>query len=330
MDENDPYECLPPTSTTSTHMLAGAAAGVMEHCVMYPVDCVKTRMQSLVPDPKADYRSIRDAFHKIVKFEGMRNTVRGIQVVVGGAGPAHALYFTCYEKTKKVLANGQRGSHFTHGIAGGVATFAHDAVMTPIDVIKQRMQVYGSPYKSCAHCTMDVYTKEGLRAFYRSYTTQLTMNLPFQIVHFIVYEKMQDILNHNRDYNPLSHVISGGLAGATSAAVTMPLDVCKTLLNTQECCARRQVSYINGMAAAFRTVYEFQGVWGFFRGLQARVIFQMPATAISWGVYETFKYSLSKKQDAEDKYGNVKGLTVQAVTVTSEDPLHIHKPAQSP
>ena len=35
------YESLPESSTMTTHMVAGAAAGVMEHCVMYPVDCVK-------------------------------------------------------------------------------------------------------------------------------------------------------------------------------------------------------------------------------------------------------------------------------------------------
>ena len=39
-DEDDEYESLP-ASTTGTHMMAGAIAGVMEHCVMYPVDSVK-------------------------------------------------------------------------------------------------------------------------------------------------------------------------------------------------------------------------------------------------------------------------------------------------
>lgn len=33
-------------------------------------------------------------------------------------------------------------------------------------------------------------------------------------------------------YNPQSHIISGGLAGALAAAARHPLDVCKTLLNT--------------------------------------------------------------------------------------------------
>lgn len=35
------YEGLPQGAATSTHMLAGAVAGIMEHCVMYPIDCVK-------------------------------------------------------------------------------------------------------------------------------------------------------------------------------------------------------------------------------------------------------------------------------------------------
>ena len=34
------YESLP-TNNLPIHMLAGAAAGIAEHCVVYPVDCVK-------------------------------------------------------------------------------------------------------------------------------------------------------------------------------------------------------------------------------------------------------------------------------------------------
>lgn len=34
------YETLP-TSSVAIHMTAGAIAGIMEHCVMYPLDSVK-------------------------------------------------------------------------------------------------------------------------------------------------------------------------------------------------------------------------------------------------------------------------------------------------
>ena len=57
----------------------------------------------------------------------------------------------------------------------------------------------------------------------------------------------------------------------------MPLDVCKTLLNTQQGEVRA-----SGMLDSFRLVYRYWGISGYFRGLNARIIYQMPATAICW------------------------------------------------
>lgn len=36
----DDYEQLP-TPSTATNMIAGGAAGILEHCVMYPMDSIK-------------------------------------------------------------------------------------------------------------------------------------------------------------------------------------------------------------------------------------------------------------------------------------------------
>ena len=180
------------------------------------------------------------------------------------------------------------------GAAGGLATLLHDAVMNPADVVKQRLQVYNSPYKSIISCAKDVYRREGFKAFYRSYTTQLTMNVPFQAIHFITYEFMQETTNRERRYNPAAHMISGAVAGATASAVTNPLDVCKTLLNTQEVAALNQTkkSQIIGLAEAMRTIHRCCGWKGYFQGLSARIFYSMPSTALAWSVYEFFKYKL--------------------------------------
>ncbi|XP_056889919.1 mitoferrin-1 isoform X5 [Takifugu flavidus] len=190
------------------------------------------------------------------------------------------------------------------GVAGSVATVLHDVVMNPAEVIKQRLQMFGSPYRGLWDCVVRVTRAEGVGAFYRSFSTQLTMNIPFQAVHFITYELMQEQLNPHRRYRPGSHIVSGAAAGAISAAVTTPLDVCKTLLNTQENVALSSLhisGHLSGMANAFRTVYRLGGPAAFFKGVQARVIYQMPSTAIAWSVYEFFKYFLTKqqKQDVE-------------------------------
>ncbi|KAF0305797.1 Mitoferrin-2 [Amphibalanus amphitrite] len=254
------YESLPTTSTT-VQMAGGAVAGVLEHCIVYPLDSVKTRMQSLSPAPAARYRGVSDALWRMVRHEGALRPVRGMSAVVAGAGPAHALYFASYENLRDRLQQARVLPHsLAPGAAGVVATLIHDAIMTPADVVKQRMQMYNSPFRSCVECARSVYRQDGLRAFYRAYGTQLTMNVPFQSIHFVLYEWAQRVTNPQRQYWPAAHMLSGALAGAGAAAITTPLDVCKTLLNTQEASVLGQgTQTVNGLAAAVRIVYSHGG-----------------------------------------------------------------------
>lgn len=294
----DEYEALPPSTSLSTHMAAGAMAGTMEHCIMYPLDSVKTRMQSLVPSPGTQqYRTVLATLSNMVKTEGPLRPVRGMSAVVMGAGPAHALYFGCYEHLKHLFIPmvPPGYSQLVYGGAGCIATLFHDGLMTPADAVKQRMQMCNSQYKTCWDCIRKTYRKEGVGAFYRSYTTQLSMNVPFQSINFMVYEFAQKITNKEGGYNPKAHMVSGALAGGISAAITTPLDVCKTLLNTQESRTLQTLgkSHIKGMMFALKTVYRIGGFKGYFQGLSARVMFQMPSTAICWSTYEFMKFFIS-------------------------------------
>jgi solute carrier family 25 iron transporter 28/37 len=241
-------------------------------------------------------------------------------VVAFGAGPAHALYFSCYEFFKNNFSGALKAGENTkvNFVAGCFATLLHDAVMVPSDTIKQRLQMYNSPYKGVVDCVVKTTRREGVRAFYRSYFTQLSMNIPFQTTHLVTYDLMQTQLNRKREYNPLSHCISGAVAGAIAAAVTTPLDVCKTLINTQECCNPEELckkgtnkfiglnaslSIIgasasvtaSGLRDALFIIYRAEGLKGFFKGIVPRTVFQIPGTAISWSVYEYFKHYLNQK-----------------------------------
>ena len=152
--------------------------------------------------------------------------------------------------------------------------------------------MFNSPYSSSFDCLRTVLRQEGVGVLYRAYFTQLSMNIPHQSVHFMMYEAGQDLLNADRHYRPLTHMTCGAVAGAVAAAVTTPFDVCKTLLNTQEHCALHALPdrQVRGLRHAAATVFRLSGLPGFFKGLTARVIFQMPGTAISWSVYELFNF----------------------------------------
>lgn len=285
----DDYEQLPSTNV-ATNMTAGAIAGVLEHCVMYPLDSVKTRMQSLSPITSG--HSVTQTMSNMMK-EGLWRPIRGMGAVVIGAGPAHAFYFGTYEYTKEQMSKYSRNKHIHYITAATTATLIHDAISNPTEVIKQRLQMYNSPYKSVIHCTKQIYKTEGLRAFYRSYYTQLVMNLPYQAIHFSTYEFFQNLLNKNHEYNPPVHVLAGGAAGAAAAAFTTPLDVIKTLLNTQE----TGIGSTRGMLEAIQQINKLAGPLGYFKGIVPRVLYSMPATAICWSTYEFFKYLINGSKD---------------------------------
>jgi len=308
----DDYEALPSHASISAILVAGMFAGVLEHCTMYPIDTVKTQMQNHGGRGMAMHRNVLAALQSLG-----RRSYRGFWVVPIGAAPAHALYFGVYETLKRRLKEQPRvrwSDDIVTAIAGVGATLGHDAVMNPIEVIKQRMQMIRSPYRNSVECMRQVYKAEGVRAFYRSFPTQITMNIPFQVIHLVSYENCQDVVNPERKYSPMSHVVSGGLAGGLAAGLTTPLDNVKTMLNTQH--HLHLAGYTTGTAlensfSAVRYIHSQSGALGFYRGLQARIMFQMPATAICWSVYEFGKYALSSGSESSIKDVDTVSKTVQ-------------------
>ena len=61
-----------------------------------------------------------------------RNLWRGVNSVVMGAGPAHALHFATYEFCKDQFSDGDN-SLVASGAAGACATLDHDSLLNPFD-----------------------------------------------------------------------------------------------------------------------------------------------------------------------------------------------------
>ena len=155
------------------------------------------------------------------------------------------------------------------------------------------MQVHESQFRSVFTCARTVYHTEGLNAFYISYPTTLTMTVPFTAVQFTVYEQLKAFLNPSGVYSPMAHIVSGGLAGAVAGAVTTPLDVAKTILQTRGTSTDPEIRHCKGLVDAFRIIWARDGAKGFVRGLSPRVLTFMPSNALCWLSYEFFSASPS-------------------------------------
>lgn len=284
-------------------MVAGSVAGCAEHMAMFPVDTIKTRMQALGSCPIKTV-GVRTALRSILQSDGLAGLYRGIAAMGLGAGPSHAVYFSVYEFCKKNFSGGNPNNHLAYAMSGVCATVMSDAVLTPMDMVKQRLQLSGGnggTYRGVWDCVKMVFKEEGFRAFYASYRTTVIMNAPYTAVHFATYEAakkgLMEISPENADDGRLVvHATAGAAAGALAAVITTPLDVVKTQLQCQGVCGCDRFTS-GSMRDVIKTIVKKDGYRGLMRGWAPRMMFHAPAAAICWSTYEATK---SFFQDSND------------------------------
>jgi solute carrier family 25 iron transporter 28/37 len=251
----------------------------------------------------------------IVGTQGARGFMRGCTAIAAGTIPAHIALFSTFELAKsRLLIDGQEDPVAAFA-CGAASQFSHDLFLTPMDVIKQRMQLGCHSSISC--CLSNIARREGFGALFRSMPTTLAMNLPFGGALVATNETIKtrmgldDSAADDRSALPW-YFVSGAISGAVASAFTQPLDVIKTRLQTQDCLSRAEVTApaasssqalrpterflpkYDGFMGALRTILREEGASAFFHGLAPRVLYTMPAAAICWGTYDTIKSMLTR------------------------------------
>lgn len=100
----------------------------------------------------------------------------------------------------------------------------------------------------------------------------------------MAYESLSKVMNPKKEYDPITHCVAGGLAGAFAAGITTPLDVIKTLLQTRGMSQENEIRNVKGLVHAASIIKREYGWSGFMRGWKPRIITTMPSTAICWYV----------------------------------------------
>ncbi|KAK3502407.1 mitochondrial carrier domain-containing protein [Neurospora crassa] len=240
-------------------LIAGSIAAFTVDLLVYPLDTIKTRIQS--QDHQDVYASQKQ--HSAIKgtlgtqppkaalFRGL---YQGIGSVIFATLPAAGVFFYTYESSKSFLSKTLPTSiptPFTHSLASAGAELASCLVLTPAEVIKQNAQVLqrsttsdGKPKSTSLEAlNMLRHSPDGVwRRLFSGYTALVARNLPFTALQFPLFERVRRRIWEVRDRNRgkgseqerslvetgfvtgLSAAVSGSLA----AFVTTPTDVVKT------------------------------------------------------------------------------------------------------
>lgn len=252
-------------------LLSGGLAGIAVDAGLFPLDTLKTRLQS--PDG-------------FVKSGGFRGVYSGLGTAALGSAPTAALFFCTYENTKRLLNS---NSIFTvwqpivHMSSAAFGEVAACIIRVPVEVIKQRRQA--GFHSSSSYILRSILTSEGIAGLYRGYLTTVLREIPFSFIQFPLWEGMKSFWSEKqgRPVSPWQSSVCGALSGGIAAAVTTPLDVAKTRIMLAD---PASVEARGKLTVVLRSIYFAQGITGLFAGIVPRVLWISIGGAIFLGVYD--------------------------------------------
>lgn len=278
--------------------LGGCVSGVASLIAGQPFDTVKVRMQT-----SSSYRSAGDCLRQLLAKEGPQALFKGMSSPVLSASFVNAIVFSSYNETMTLIKKDCEGkpTYAQVFIAGSVAGGAQCSVLCPTELVKCRLQVAqstvgGGPLQ----CIREVYRERGVRGFYAGLGPILLRDLPAFGCYFSLYEIVKDALETQGRSLWLSSCVAGGVAGVVSWAVVYPMDVLKSVVQTQPLTG---VGSQQSMLGTARDLLRSKGPRVFFRGMSVALVRALPVNCIVFPVYEYTVGFLGKVDSAHDTRG---------------------------
>jgi hypothetical protein len=126
-------------------------------------------------------------------------------------------------------------SVLSSAISIGFATMTYWLFRTPTEVIKTQVQT--GQISSCQEAieVAKVSDSNGIFSLWKYYKVMLSLDIPFQIFNFILFGFVIDaVLNAGFETSIFSRLFCGISCGMITAAITCPIDVCKTRIISRD------------------------------------------------------------------------------------------------
>lgn len=265
------------TETFLVPILAGGTAGLVVDITLFPLDTIKTRIQSS---------------QGFLKVGGFRGVYSGIGSAATGSAPAAATFFCTYEITKDLAGTWlpNMSTPHVHMVAASFGELVSNVVRVPFEVVKQRAQTYSN--MSSLQTFKFSLQQEGYKGLYRGYWNTVFREVPFSFIQYPLWEflKMKWSSHQLHPVHAWQSSICGAIAGGIAAALTTPLDVAKTrvmLANKDS-----PTTKVNPFRVLFM-IGSQEGVSSLFLGVVPRVMWISIGGAIFLGIYDETKIILN-------------------------------------
>ncbi|CAM6089014.1 unnamed protein product [Calypogeia fissa] len=186
-------------------LLAGGMAGAIAQTAIYPMDLVKTRLQTHACENGARPPRLLTLSKDILVHEGPRAFYRGLVPSLLGMVPYAGIDLAAYETLKDfshryIGAENDPGPMIQLG-CGTVSGALGATCVYPLQLIRTRLQAQtlNSPdrYTGMTDVFLKTLRREGIKGFYKGLLPNLLKVVPAASITYVVYEKMKKTLSIN-------------------------------------------------------------------------------------------------------------------------------------
>ncbi|KAK5049091.1 hypothetical protein LTR84_005514 [Exophiala bonariae] len=290
-------------------LISGAIAGLTVDVSLYPLDTIKTRLQSnLTTQQKNASLAARHTLQGT-----LRSMYAGLPSAMLGSMPSAASFFLVYDGVKRSLISADTSPQrqtYAHMLASSLGEIAACTIRVPTEVVKQRAQagLFGGSSLLAFQDILALRKSEGLptmiKELYRGGAITIMREIPFTIIQFSLWEYSKS------SYSALQHrntgrqqglvtategALFGSMAGAIAAGFTTPLDVLKTRIML----ARKEAGAASERSGPWKVLQQTvaaDGVAGLYRGFVPRVGWISTGGAIFLGTYQYVSNFLAVEQ----------------------------------
>lgn len=174
-------------------------------------------------------------------------------------------------------------------VAGAIAGTVVSFVLTPVELIKCRLQVHQTVDKP-RHLIQQIYKRQGIPGFYRGFIPTCVRETGGSAFWFGAYEYacswmlMADNKQRTKkDLTAAELMLAGACGGIAYNISFFPVDVIKS---------RMQITNGRSFGEIAKEIYQGAGIKGFYRGCGMTAAKSAPANAIIFMTYVTMIFFL--------------------------------------
>lgn len=175
-------------------------------------------------------------------------------------------------------------------ISGSTAGIVSRCIISPLDVIKIRLQIQQSnnihPMKNITSTVRQLIYNEGITSLWKGNTMACIMVAPFSALSFTSYHTIKRILGEYHipylyNNSNAQNLICGSVSGIAATLFTYPADLIRTRLAAQQ-----EPKIYTSITHAIQSIIRYDGVTGLYTGLTPTLLGIVPLMALQFASYE--------------------------------------------